>query len=113
MLLVRRVLAAGLAVAAAATVGVVSAPPASAETFLLCPSGLSGVATADTSCPFADNVRRAFYGQPGWTVFAFSPVTGSVYTMQCARTITSVGWSNPKRCFGLNASGAYLAVYIA
>lgn len=87
---------------------------AKAETFDICPSGLSGVATPDTSCAFADNVRRAFYWQPSWTVIATSPVTGKFYTMQCSRTATDVWeWTNPKRCFGVNDAGAVLVVYIA
>ncbi|QFG06038.1 hypothetical protein KDW75_gp36 [Mycobacterium phage Mercurio] len=87
---------------------------AKAETFDVCPSGLSGVATPDTSCAFADSVRAAFYWQPGWTVIATSPVTGKFYTMQCSRTYTDVfSWSNPKRCFGVNDAGAVLVVYVA
>lgn len=89
------------------------APSAAAETFTICPSGLSGVSTADTSCPFADNVRYAFYRQVGWTVFAHSPVTGKFYTMQCAEAWTTQSWSYPKRCFGINDSGAVLVVFIA
>jgi hypothetical protein len=33
------------------------ASPASADKFTVCPSGMSGVSTDDTSCAFADNVR--------------------------------------------------------
>lgn len=86
---------------------------AHAEYFDVCPSGLSGVASGDTSCAFADNVRAAFYWQPSWTVIATSPVTGKFYTMQCGRTLTDNGWSNPKRCYGVNDAGAVLVVYIA
>ena len=67
--------AAGLG-AAVALGSLVGAGTASAEHFTICPSGVSGVSTADTSCPFADNVRRAWYGQPGTIVTAYSPVTG-------------------------------------
>ena len=75
---------------------------AHAETFDVCPS-----------CAFADNVRRAFYWEPGWTVIATSPVTGKFYTMQCVRTLTDNLWLDPKRCYGVNDSGAVLVVYIA
>ena len=73
------------AAAIAATVGV--AAPAQAyvdESFLICPSGSSGVATSVTSCAFADNVRHSYLTQPGQVVTAYSPVTGQHYTMQCA-----------------------------
>lgn len=87
---------------------------AHAETFDVCPSGLSGVATPDTSCAFADSVRAAFYWQPSWTVIARSPVTGKFYTMQCGRTdTTGTGWYDSKRCFGVNDAGAVLVVYVA
>ena len=87
---------------------------AGAETFDVCPSGLSGVATPDTSCAFADSVRAAFYWQPSWTVIARSPVTGKFYTMQCSRTdTTGTGWYDSKRCFGVNDAGAVLVVYVA
>lgn len=87
---------------------------AKAESFDVCPSGLTGVATADTSCAFADSVRASFYWQPSWTVFAKSPVTGKFYTMQCSRTdTTGTGWLDSKRCFGLNDAGVALIVFIA
>jgi serine/threonine kinase PknH len=41
----------------------------------------------DTSCPFAENVQRAYLNSVdqgnGGTVTAVSPVTGQTYTMQC------------------------------
>lgn len=86
---------------------------AHAETFDNCPSGLTGVSTPDTSCAFADSVRAAFYHQIGWTVFAYSPVTGKFYTMQCGHAVTDNGWWAPKRCYGINETGAALVVYIA
>lgn len=87
---------------------------AKAETFDVCPSGLTGVASADTSCAFAESVRAAFYWQPSWTVIATSPVTGKFYTMQCSRTdTTGTGWYDSKRCFGVNDAGAVLVVYVA
>lgn len=97
-------------------VGVPAVAPVTAaadDAFTVCPSGLSGVATPDTSCGFADSVRAAFYAQVGWTVFAHSPATGLVYTMQCREAWTSTGWVYPKRCFGLNSSGVPLVVYIS
>lgn len=91
-----------------------AAQRAKAETFDVCPSGVSGVASFDTSCAFADAVRASFYWQPSWTIFAKSPVTGKIYTMQCARTDTSgTGWYDSKRCFGVNDAGAVLIVFIA
>ena len=87
---------------------------AKAEYFTVCPSGLSGVASADTSCAFADNVRAAWYSQPGLTIFAYSPVTAKFYTMQCRMTWTDVWeWDSPTHCFGINESGAVLSVYVA
>ncbi|MGB0877568.1 MAG: hypothetical protein ACPGXI_10980 [Mycobacterium sp.] len=79
--------------------------------FTVCPSGRAGVATPDTSCAFADSVRQAWYSQPGRTIFAHSPVTGQMYTMQCDSTYTTV-WVEAKRCYGLNSSGAPLVVYV-
>ena len=79
--------------------------------YSVCPSGRTGVATPDTSCAFADSVRRAWYSQPGRTVFAHSPVTGSMYTMQCDQTWTTT-WGEGKQCYGLNSSGAPLVVFV-
>jgi hypothetical protein len=58
-------------------------PPANLD-FVMCPSTRDGVASAVTSCAFADNVRRGYYeqGMPE-TVIAYSPVTGQVYAMHC------------------------------
>ena len=84
---------------------------ADTEDLWTCPSGISAVATADTSCPFADNVAQAWYNQPGNTVFAYSPVTDQVYKMTCAPAWTS-GWGEAKRCMGFNASHVALVVYV-
>lgn len=110
-----RWLVAIMALVAVLTVGALwAAQRAKAETFDVCPSGVSGVASFDTSCAFADSVRAAFYWQPSWTIFAKSPVTGKIYTMQCSRTDTSgTGWLDSKRCFGVNDAGAVLIVFIA
>lgn len=87
---------------------------ANAETFDICPSGVTGVASADTSCAFAEAVRTSFYWNPSWTIFAKSPVTGKFYTMQCSRTdTTGTGWSDSKRCYGINDAGVALIVFIA
>jgi hypothetical protein len=61
----------------------ISAASAHADDFIICPSGLSGVATSATSCPFADNVRAAYFGQGGGLVYAYSPVTNRIYAMYC------------------------------
>jgi hypothetical protein len=71
---------------ALAGVGCILATPAVAHadsSFDICPSGRSGIATSVTSCPFADNVRRAYFNQGGSTVVAYSPVTGQSYVMDC------------------------------
>ena len=105
-----RTLAALVALAGAAAV--VNATPANAEQFELCPSGMTGVVTEDTSCEFADNVRYSWYAQPGTIITAFSPKTGQTYTMQCTRTSTDI-WPDAKRCVGVNATGHGLIVVIS
>lgn len=100
------------ATAAAVAAGLLAAAPAGADDFTVCPSGMSGVATEDTSCAFADNVRYSWYAQPGTIITAFSPVTGQTYTMQCTSTMTNV-WGEAKRCVGVNASGHGLIVFIS
>lgn len=99
-------------VAVAASLGLIAAPAAQAEEFDLCPSGMSGVVTDDTSCVFADNVRYSWYAQPGGIITAFSPKTQKTYVMQCSRTYVE-GWSSAKRCVGVNDSGAGLIVVIS
>ncbi|RFZ48555.1 hypothetical protein MSS2_04722 [Mycobacterium marinum] len=72
---------------ATSTVTVVAPAPGQPQpqqgTFAACPSGRTGVATAVTSCAFADNVRTAYLVQGGPYVLAYSPVTGSTYAMEC------------------------------
>ena len=97
--------------AGVAALGIAVASPASADELTVCPSGMSGVATDDTSCAFADNVRWAWYSQPGTIVTAYSPVTHQSYTMQCTATTTTV-WPVAKRCVGVNSYGVGLIVYI-
>lgn len=86
--------------------------PDEVEDFKLCPSGLSGVASAETSCAFADNVRRAWYSQPGSIITAYSPVTGRLYTMRCIAADTTA-WPTSRRCTGTNPQGDPLIVYIS
>ena len=101
-----------LATLAATAAAVTLAAPASAdENLVYCPSGYSAVATTDTSCAFADNVESAWYGQPGNPVYAWSPVTDLIYTMTCGPGRTDRWWE-AKRCFGVNAYGHVLVVYI-
>ncbi|MHA3021282.1 DUF2510 domain-containing protein [Mycobacterium sp. BMJ-28] len=86
--------------------------PGVVEDFRLCPSGLTGVASAETSCAFADNVRQSWYGQPGSVITAYSPVTGRLYTMRCVAASTTA-WSAAQRCTGTNPQGDPLIVYIS
>lgn len=60
--------------------------PAHAESFVfdICPSGHDGVVGGHTSCPFADNVRQAYFASGGSSyVIAYSPITGERYEMFC------------------------------
>jgi len=107
----KQTIAASLLAGSVITTAIAMASPASADAFTLCPSGKSGVASADTSCAFADNVHRAWYSQPGTIVMAHSPVTNQVIRMQCTSVATN-HWPVAKRCVGANASGAALIVYI-
>jgi hypothetical protein len=103
----------GSAAAVIATGALLFGPaPARAEVFTVCPSGMSGVSTDDTSCAFADNVRFSWYAQPGSIVTAYSPVTHQTYTMQCTSTSTTI-WPEAKRCVGVNSFGAGLIVYVS
>jgi hypothetical protein len=72
-------------IAAIAAATLLLPPPAHAdEDFTTCPSGRDGiVAGTPTTCEFADNVRRAWLGQPSNPVVAYSPVTGQTYNMFC------------------------------
>lgn len=77
-------------------------PSAHADNFITCPSGRSGVATNVTSCGFADNVRLAWFGQPGNPVVAYSPETGLEYSMICnSGTVRVAGMvMNGYTCYG-------------
>ncbi|HEY8638825.1 MAG TPA: hypothetical protein VIL64_06270, partial [Solirubrobacteraceae bacterium] len=65
-----------------------------------CGAGVS--ANTNTSCPFAQNVRDEYYssGQSG-TIYVYSPVTGSTYTMYCGTS----GGTNV--CTGGNNASVY------
>ena len=73
------------AIAAIAGAALVLPPPAHADgDFMECPSGRDGViAGTPTTCAFADDVRSAWFGQPGNPVIAYSPVTDQTYRMFC------------------------------
>ena len=60
------------------------AAPTSPVSGKSCGDGI--VAGPNTTCPFARNVRDAYYDAPGvvTTVEVWSPVTGQTYTMSCA-----------------------------
>jgi hypothetical protein len=88
------------------------ATPGTVETIRVCPSGISGVVSADTSCAFADSVRSSWYGSSGSTIIAYSPVTDQRYVMQCGPAVTDA-WPDAVRCAGENAHGAVLVVYFS
>jgi hypothetical protein len=73
------------AIAAIAAAALALTPPAHADgLFMSCPSGRDGViAGTPTTCAFADDVRSAWFGQPGNPVIAYSPVTDQTYRMFC------------------------------
>ena len=107
-----RSLVRGLLLGATFCAGLALAPNAGADDFTVCPSGESGVATDDTSCAFAENVRAAWLARPGSAVTAFSPVAQQSYLMQCAPTVTDT-WPVAQRCVGVNDSGVGLVVLFA
>ncbi len=65
-----------------------------------CGGGL--YAGPNTSCPFAQNVRSAYFKSGGGsvTVNAFSPTTGRSYSMSCSG-------SSPTACTGGNSASVY------
>ncbi len=76
-------IAAAVATVASAALGF-PAPAHADGLFMECPSGRDGVvAGTPTSCAFADNVRLAWFAQPGNPVLAYSPVTEQSYQMFC------------------------------
>src|ERR1700742_3704125 len=98
-----------LLIAAAApmvAVGLASAAHAD-ESFDICPSGHSGVATSVTSCAFADNVRSQYFAEGGGRtmVVAYSPVTGEQYEVRCDPSVSHFSDGTSKttvRCTGGN-----------
>jgi hypothetical protein len=101
-----------LASAAIATVitaaALTVAPPAHADfIFMTCPSGRAGVIVGTpTTCAFADNVRIAWFSQPGNPVVAYSPVTDQTYRMFCVGhttvTFTDGYMADAVQCAGGN-----------
>jgi len=89
----------------------IGTPVANADEFTLCPSGMTGTASEDTSCAFAESVRAARIAQAGTVVSAWSPVTQQSYTMQCTTWATN-SWPNAERCVGANPAGVALIVFI-
>ena len=81
-----------------------STPPAPAATpptsgTMSCGDGVS--VGPNTSCPFAQNVRDAYFSSGGSsTVTADSPVTGQVYTMNCTA-------GSPHVCRGANDASVF------
>jgi hypothetical protein len=79
-------------------------PPASAATSptggtTSCDDGLS--VGPNTSCPFAQNVRDAYFSSGGSSIVsAGSPVTGQVYTMSCSA-------GSPHVCRGGNNASVF------
>ena len=78
----KKLIGGGLAAATATGALLFGAVPAQAESFIGCGYG-AGIATSVTSCEFAQNVRYAWFHQPGRIIEAYSPVTGQYYTMYC------------------------------
>jgi hypothetical protein len=78
------------AIAAIGATTLVVPPLARADgVFAMCPSGRAGtVVGTPTTCAFADNVRLAWFDQPGNPVVAYSPVTDQTYRMFCVGNTT-------------------------
>ena len=70
----------------------------------MCPSGNAGVVGGHTSCAFAENVQRVFWGSGANRFVAYSPVTGERYVMTCAGLYTAYFNSGAVRttthCYG-------------
>jgi hypothetical protein len=84
----------------------VTPPPARADgDFLTCPSGRDGVVEGTaTTCAFADNVRRAWFDQPGNPVLAYSPVTDQTYRMFCVGN-TNINFTDGHSADGVQCVG--------
>src|SRR4051794_330931 len=77
------------ATATAAAALALASPAHADDLFMICPSGRAGVvAGTPTTCAFADNVRIAWFSQPGNPVIAYSPVTNQTYRMFCVGRTT-------------------------
>lgn len=98
------------------------AAPAHADVwdFDTCPSGHEGVVDGSpTTCPFAENVRDAWYadGQPlGSPFVAYSPVTGGRYVMTCyGKDATDFGSGGPSipstRCVDSPDTGVKVVIW--
>ena len=78
-----------------------TAPTTSSGSLTTCSASVS--AGPDTTCPFALNVAQAYYESGGSNVIsAYSPVTGSTYSMTCSG-------SAPTVCNGGNNATVYIA----
>lgn len=65
-----------------------------------CGGGLT--AGANTSCPFAENVRAAFEASGGGVLDVYSPTTGKTYRMYCTS-------GSPHVCTGGNGASVYFS----
>ena len=85
----KKMIVGGLAAATATGALLFGAAPAQADDgFLSCGAG-AGIASSVTSCEFAQNVRYAWFHQPGRIIEAYSPVTGMYYSMYCDPNYTA------------------------
>lgn len=80
-------------------------------TFKVCDDH-SAIATEFTSCPFAINVGRIYRANPSSVIYAYSPVTGKTYDMQCQPGFSATLKSGQKieavRCVGGNNAVAVI-----
>jgi hypothetical protein len=76
--------------ASSAPAAAAPAGPADAVSYCGSPADQGGISVnADTSCPFAENVESAWQSSGGaGSVTAYSPVTGTAYTMSCTASGT-------------------------
>ncbi len=103
----------GAALTAGALMGI---GPAQADMFIVCPSGGEGVVGGHTSCPFADNVSRAFWASGGSNdIIAYSPVTGDRYEMICVGNYLASFDTGARRivthCYGGDNDSAEVVVW--
>lgn len=92
-----------------------TAPRAHADNgFIMCPDGREGVIGGNTSCEFAQNVRKEFFLLHQSRNFAaVSPITGRTYGMDCGGVIPAHfadGQTlNAIRCYG--GEGAEVVIW--